>query len=116
MQYFAVTLGERTDPALMKPGQRVRSTLVLESRKEALLVPRQAVFEVDGKSVAYRLRRDGGFEPVVVRLGPSGPGRAVVEAGLAAGDRVALVDPVGRPEPEGGAAKEGAEPAEGGAP
>ncbi len=117
VQYFAVTLKlDRTDRALMKPGQRVRSTLVLESRKEALLVPRQAVFDVDGKTVAYRLRRGGGFEPVTVRLGPSGPGRAVVETGLAAGDRVALVDPARSTEPEGGAAKEGVEPAKGGAP
>jgi len=69
-----------------------------------LLVPRQALFEVDGKTVAYRQRRaGGGFEPVAVQLGPAGPGRAVVESGLAAGDRIALVDPARRTEKAEGA-------------
>jgi len=92
VQYFAMTLSlARTDPAVMKPGQRVRATLLLD-RDAALVVPRQAVVEQGGKNIVYRLE-DGLFRPVEVELGPSTPGRVVIEKGLAAGDRVALRDP-----------------------
>ncbi|MES1240746.1 MAG: efflux RND transporter periplasmic adaptor subunit [Acidobacteriota bacterium] len=93
VQYFGVTLDlERTDPAVMKPGQRVRALLRLDERPRALTVPRQAVFERDGRTVLYR--RDGdGFERIDVRLGPAGAGRVVVESGLRPGDAVALADP-----------------------
>jgi multidrug efflux pump subunit AcrA (membrane-fusion protein) len=86
----------------MKPGQRVRSTLHLEERKAALAVPRQAVFEREGRTIVYRKKgrqQGGGFEPVEVKLGPSGAGRVVVESGVAAGDRLALIDPT-RPADE----------------
>lgn len=93
VQYFAVTLGlARTDPGIMKPGQRVRATLFLEEREEALAVPRQAVFEREGKMVVYR-RKGGAFEPVEVVLGPSGMGKVVVEKGIEPGDVLALSDP-----------------------
>jgi len=102
VQYFSVTLElERTDPKLMKPGQRVRAALLLDKRAEALLVPRQAVFERDGRMVVYRRERkaEASFVPVPVELGPSGAGRVVVEKGLKAGDVVALRDPA-RPAAE----------------
>ena len=93
VQYFALTLKlARTDPKVMKPGQRVRATLFLEERKEALAVPRQAVFEREGKMVVYRQTGEG-FEPVEVTLGSSGAGKVVVEKGIAPGDRLALTDP-----------------------
>jgi RND family efflux transporter MFP subunit len=92
VQYFAVTLElERTEVGLMKPGQRVRAELVLDDRP-ALVVPRQAVFEKDGKPVVYRQGAQG-YEPVEVELGASSPGRVVIDEGLSAGDRIALRDP-----------------------
>jgi RND family efflux transporter MFP subunit len=108
VQYFAVTLRiEHTDPERMKPGQRVSSELLLERREGALVIPRQTVFERDGRKIVFRLR-GGSFEPVPVKLGAVGLGRVVVDEGLAAGDVIALVDPGrpvgGAPEPEGGRA------------
>jgi HlyD family secretion protein len=92
VQYFAMTLSlAKTDEAVMKPGQRVRATLILD-KDAALVVPRQAVVEKSGKNIVYRLA-DGVFRPVEVELGASTPGRVVIEKGLAAGDRVALRDP-----------------------
>ena len=93
VQYFAVTLElPRTDPRVMKPGQRVQATLLLDQRQGALLVPRQAIFDREGRSLVYRKSRRG-FEPVEVKLGPSTMGRVVVEAGLRSGDVLALRDP-----------------------
>lgn len=98
VQYFSVTLRlNRTDPERMKPGQRVRATLILEQVEDALVVPRQAVFERDGAKVVFRRNGDG-FETVPVTLGAVGLGRVVVEAGLSEGDVVALADPGDSPE------------------
>ena len=103
VQYFAVTLAlDRTDPRVMKPGQRVQSTLFLEEVKGALLVPRQALFDREGRSVVYR-RGSRGFAPVEVKLGPSSLGRVVIASGLKSGDVLAMRDPTrpaGAPPPK----------------
>lgn len=93
LQFFSVTVRlSETDPGVMKPGQRVRATLTVEQRNEAIVVPRSAVLEEDGRTIVYRL--DGGvFEAVDVELGPSSLGDIVVETGLEAGDVVAIRDP-----------------------
>ena len=93
VQYFSVTLAlTKTDPVIMKPGQRVRATLLLAEREDALVVPRQAVFDDGGRKLVYR-RRGSSFEEVEVALGPSSLGRVVVEEGLTSGDVIALRDP-----------------------
>jgi multidrug efflux pump subunit AcrA (membrane-fusion protein) len=93
IQYFAVVIElEKTDPAVMKPGQRVRARLILDEER-ALVVPRQAVLNKDGKSFVYRRTPRGEFESVPVELGAATSGRVVVKSGLAAGDAIALRDP-----------------------
>lgn len=116
VQYFGVVLAlDGTDPRIMKPGQRVRAALLLDERPRALTVPRQAVFEREGKMVVYK--SDGkDLEPVEVALGPGSAGRVVIESGLAAGDVVALVDPNRKEEPSGTPPSQGAAPGAGGAP
>lgn len=94
VQYFGAVLAlERTDPAMMKPGQRVTAAIVLANQDRALVVPRQAVLEKDGRMVVYRKRGWGGFEPVTVTLGATALGRVLVTAGVAEGDVIAVVDP-----------------------
>ena len=91
-QYFAVTLSiDKTDKALMKPGQRVRASLNIAS-VDAIVVPRQCIFDVDGEMVAYK-RVASSFEAVKVKLGPGTPGRVVVEQGLSDGDIIATQSP-----------------------
>lgn len=93
VQYFGVTLTlDRTDPATMKPGARVRARLRIAPREGVLTVPLQAVFERAGKKIVYLAAR-GRFEVRVVEVGPSSLGRIVVLKGIRAGDRIALRDP-----------------------
>jgi HlyD family secretion protein len=92
VQYFAVVIDlDSTDRAVMKPGQRVRSTLTLAD-EDALVVPRQAVISKGEQNLVYR-KGPRGFEAVPVELGAATAGRVVVTKGLAAGDRIALRDP-----------------------
>src|SRR5262249_23205456 len=97
----------KTDPAIMKPGQRVLATLDLGDEKDVITVPRQAVFEKDGKKVVYR-KRGKSFSPVPVTLGASAVGRVVVTSGLETGDVIAMAAPE-KPvsKPAGGAASGG---------
>lgn len=95
VQYFGVTVSlDRTDAALMKPGARVRAVLEVEKQAGAFAVPRQALFDREGKKIVYR-RRGETFEPVEVTIGSSTAGRVVVTKGLKAGDELAMQAPDG---------------------
>ncbi len=101
VQYFEIELElERTDPERMKPGQRVRATVLIEDLDDVLTIPREAVFDgKNGVKIAYR-RSGNGFEPVEITLGPAALGRVVVESGLDEGDFVALQDPTPAAQPK----------------
>jgi multidrug efflux pump subunit AcrA (membrane-fusion protein) len=94
VQYFGVTVHlDRTDPKLMKPGARVRALLEVENQANAFAIPRQALFEKDGKKLVYVKRGAEQFAPVEVTIGSSSAGRVVVTKGLKRGDEIALEDP-----------------------
>jgi multidrug efflux pump subunit AcrA (membrane-fusion protein) len=96
VKYFEATLTlARTDPAFMKPGQRVRAVVRLEEADGVLAVPRGAVFDRDGKRVVYR-RQGGAFLPVEITIGRQSVSRVVLANGLAAGDVIALRDPTAK--------------------
>lgn len=98
VQYFGVTVMlDRTDPAVMKPGARVRATLEIENRKNVFSIPRQALFEKEGKKLIYR-KRGGRFESAPVEIATSSPGRVVVTKGIARGDELAMRDPTAAEE------------------
>jgi hypothetical protein len=104
VKYFETTLAlDHTNPALMKPGQRVRAVIELETAEGALTVPRGALFEKDGKRVVYR-REGAVFVAVEVTVGRNSISRVVIEKGLRDGDRIALRDPFRKdaPAPSGG--------------
>lgn len=97
VQYFGVVLElEDIDPSLMKAGQRVAATIVVESWDEALLVPRQALYEEEGGWRVYVAGKDG-LAAREVELEALTPGLAVVASGLTEGERVALEEPSAEP-------------------
>ena len=109
VQYFGTTLGlDATDASVMKPGQRVRGVLSLDRSADAISVPRNAVFEKDGRPIVYRRGR-AGFAATPVALGPAAVGRVVIASGLAVDDVIALRDPgaVGAGSGDGGSGSEG---------
>ena len=102
VQYFGVTLMlDRTDPAVMKPGARVRAMLEIENRNNVFSIPRQAVFEKEGKKLVYR-KRGGHFEAVPVEIATSSPGRVVITKGISKDDALAMRDPTVEQRPESG--------------
>ncbi|HSP16453.1 MAG TPA: HlyD family efflux transporter periplasmic adaptor subunit [Thermoanaerobaculia bacterium] len=96
VQYFGVTVSlDRTDPSIMKPGTRVRAVLELENIAGAFTIPRQAMFEREGKRIVYR-KRGNGFDAVEITIASSSAGRVVVTHGLNKGDELALTDPTAK--------------------
>ena len=94
VQYFGVTLSlDNTLPEKMKPGQRLHAVITMADMKNALVVPRQAVFIKKSKTVVYRKKLFRGFVAVPIELGPGVPGRVVIKKGIKSGDVVALLDP-----------------------
>ncbi len=91
--YFEVLLElEKTDLSIMKPGQRVTASILVEEVANALVVPRQALFSEEGAYVVYRaIGHD--FERTPVQVSALARGLAVVASGLDAGSRVALAEP-----------------------
>jgi len=93
VQYFGVGVAvEAEDAGVVKPGQRVTATLVVQELADAILLPRQAVFEEDDRSWVYR-RKGSRFESVPVTTGAGTAGRLVVESGVSPGDVIALEEP-----------------------
>jgi multidrug efflux pump subunit AcrA (membrane-fusion protein) len=94
VQYFGVTLEfAGTDTEMMKPGQRVVATLVLDQREEVFVVPRQAVFQ-EGDSYWVYQRGRGSFSATPVEVGGGSAALVVVESGLEEGDVIALAKPL----------------------
>lgn len=78
---------ERTDPAKMRPGMRFQGTIELARTKQAVLIPRTAVFVTDRGPVAYR-RGLFSVTQVPLRLGKQNDKNVEVLSGVAANDLV----------------------------
>jgi hypothetical protein len=88
------------DPRL-RPGFTAHLTLVGEEVKNALYVPRVAIFEKDGKPIVY-LKQHNDFVAQDVKLETQTSAWAVIK-GLASGGEVALVNPVAQSQVKSGA-------------
>lgn len=78
---------ERTDPATMRPGMRFQGTIELARIRDALLIPRTAVFVAPEGAVVYR-RDLFAVHVVTVKLGRENDKFAEVLSGLSLGDRI----------------------------
>ena len=90
-----VTLDE-TDPAYLRPGMTVDLEIVLDSVREATMVPIRAVYKEDDRSVVYRPRGTR-FEAVPVTVGKRNDLMVEVRGDLKVGEPVALERPPAEP-------------------
>jgi HlyD family secretion protein len=93
---------DKTDPASMRPGMRFQGTVELARVRNAILIPRNAVFlSDDGRPIVYR-RGALAVEKVPLRLGKENDKLVEVLSGLAPDDRV-LLNKSSEDEKKGGA-------------
>lgn len=99
---------------LLRPGQFARVKVLVGTRKGVVLVPQQAVTQIQGSAYVYRVGADDRVEYRPVKLGPTQDSMWIVDSGVSAGDRIVVeglykirngmrIDPVpyGRPRPYG---------------
>jgi membrane fusion protein (multidrug efflux system) len=77
---------------ILRPGQYAKVRAVVETRKDALLVPQRAVNELQGTYQVGVVGADGKVDVRVVQTGPQIGSLLIVEKGLSVGDKVILSD------------------------
>ena len=81
---------ELRNPGLkLRPGMFAQVSLAPE-RREALLVPSEAVIRTGERTLVMLAREKGGYRPAEVRIGREANGRTEVLAGLAPGEKVVV--------------------------
>jgi multidrug resistance efflux pump len=80
--------------ARLRPGMNTTVRVAVDRVPDAVLIPARAIFEKQGRSVAYVQRARGGWDERLVQIARRGQEQLVVRAGVQPGERVALKDPV----------------------
>jgi multidrug efflux pump subunit AcrA (membrane-fusion protein) len=87
---------------LLRPGLLADVQIIVEKIPNAVHIPMQAVFEVDGKPVVY-VKKGNQFEPRVIKPFKRSENTMTISEGVQPGDVVALADPTAK---KGGKGKE----------
>ena len=95
---------------LLRPGLLADVEIIVDKIPNAISIPTQAVFEREGKLVAY-VKTKSGFEERPFKALRRSESTMVVETGLQPDEVVALADPTARKDDK----KKGSKPAGGGA-
>ncbi len=90
---------DSSDPRL-RPGMTARLEIVADRLQGSLMIPIDAVFVKDGRKIVYRVAGET-VEEREVKIDQANPDFFVVNAGLAEGDRVLLIDPNKKDRPAG---------------
>lgn len=82
---------------LLRPGLLADVEIIVEKIPDAIHVPVQALFEKDGRMMAYVRQPNGKFEARTVKPLKRSENTMVIESGLEEGEEIALVDPEADP-------------------
>lgn len=92
--------GEGSDfEVLLRPGLLADVEIIVEKVSNAVYVPNQTVFEIDGKFMVY-VQTNKGFEPRTVKIAKRSESVSIIESGLTEKDVIALADPTTKPGDE----------------
>ena len=98
-QFWDIDAGSKFDTSIqlvdtdsrLRPGLTAQIEIVGDKKTDALYIPRQALFQKDGKQTVY-LKTGRSFEQRQVKVQCANESSAAIE-GLKQGDQVAMVDP-----------------------
>jgi HlyD family secretion protein len=90
-----IDINERSD--ILRPGMTSSNRIIINALPKVLFIPHEAVFEKEGKKIAY-VKNGSSFDEKQIELGEKGEDYIVVKKGLDEGDKVALLDPTVDPE------------------
>lgn len=78
----------------LRPGMNTTVRVAVDREPDVVLIPARAVFEKEGRSVAYVQRSRGGWDERLLQIKRRGQEQLVVLDGVQPGERVALKDPI----------------------
>ena len=76
----------------LRPGMSATVRIAVDRIPDTVMVPSDAAFMKNGRTVVYALR-GGAFEEVPVEVARRGSGEVAISSGLDAGEKIALKDP-----------------------
>ena len=88
-----IVLLDEMDPRL-RPGMNTSVRVAVDRVADAVLIPARAVFQKEGRSVAYVSRARGGWDERLVQIARRGQEQHILQDGVQPGERVALKDPI----------------------
>jgi multidrug efflux pump subunit AcrA (membrane-fusion protein) len=89
---FDLTIAVNDPDGRLRPGMSAKARIDVGRVPDVLLVPAEAVFNIDGRNLIYRRERRG-FVQVPVEIVRRGRDQAAISGAVNAGDRVALSRP-----------------------
>jgi len=89
VQVFELVVDIKEQDDRLRPGMSAAIEIIVDTVADALSVPLEALRELDGHTIVYRLRGRS-LEPVAVKLGRRNAVAAVVDSGLEEGAILAL--------------------------
>ena len=92
VKVFDVTVNVTDADPRLRPGLSAQATIRIDELKQVIYVPVEAIFNEDGKTVAY-LRRGRRARRVVVDCGTSNDKYVIIRSGVKPGDKVYLGQP-----------------------
>ena len=97
---FDATFEINSNDSRLRPGETARVTIIGNHLHDVLILPRQAVFDRDGRQIVY-LKNGSTFVPREVKIANRTEGQVILE-GLGEGSEVALTNPEAKPKAAGG--------------
>ena len=97
---FDATFEINSSDSRLRPGETARVTIIGNHLHDVLILPRQAVFDRDGRQIVYQ-KSGSTFVPREVKIANRTEGQVIVE-GLAEATEVALTNPEEKPKVAGG--------------
>lgn len=92
IKVFEITVEIYSQSEILKPGMTTSNKIIINEISNVTFVPQEAVFEKEGKKIAY-VKNGSGFDEIKVELGEKSENYVVVTKGLNVDDEVALRDP-----------------------
>ena len=73
---------------LLRPGQFAKIRVVIDERKDALVIPSRSIFEIQGQKTVYVIDNNNKVVMRVVTIGPEYNNNTVIESGVTQGETV----------------------------
>lgn len=92
IKVFEVVIDILQKSEVLKPGMTTSNQIVMNEIDDVIFIPQEAVFEIEGKRIAF-VKNGNDFDEVEITLGEKSEDYVIVSAGLKENDVVALQNP-----------------------